>query len=390
MSSYQIGIIGYGGFGQFLHHAWQSMPEVKVSAVSDQNPANQPRDDQISFYQNWRDLLTDAEIDLVVVATPPVTHAEIACAALEAGKHVLIEKPLATTIADAERIAEAQRKTGRIAAVDYMLRYNPLIAVLAELSQNKILGELRRVVVENYAQDEVLPPEHWFWNRKISGGILVEHAVHFIDLVHLLSARTPQLIQGSTHRRSTGQEDIVTATILYDNGLIATHYHSFTRPGFFERTTIRLVFDLGEIELEGWTPLKGHLRALVDEQANDYLQKLPGLRVLESRKIDELADESRPEGWGNTSEEARLQRQQVQCRGITYPVERLIIAEFSLGSPKRQVYAACLRALLTDLIASIADPSHQAKVTLEDGLKSLEIAVQAVETAQRSLQNDAD
>lgn len=390
MSAYRVGIIGYGGFGQFLHHAWAGMSEVTITAVADQNPVNRPRDERIKFYQHWEELLRDQGVDLVAIATPPATHAAIACAALEAGKHVLIEKPLATTIADAERVVETQRRTGGLAAVDYMLRYNPLVVGLAELSREKILGELRRVVVENYAQDEVLPPEHWFWRREISGGILIEHAVHFIDLVHLLSERTPTLIQGVTHQRSSGQEDIVCANVVYDNGLIATHYHSFTRPGFFERTTIRLGFDLGEIELEGWIPLRGHLRALVDDKAGAELQKLPGLRVVEARDVAELVDESRPEGWGNTSTEALLSRGQVQCRGITYQVERQVQAEFGLNASKQEAYTASLRALLVDLIKQISDPSHWPKVSLEDGLKSLVIAVQAAATAQRSLYDAAD
>lgn len=385
MSTYRLGIIGYGGFGQFLNNAWKTLTEVKIQAVSDQNPANRPADNQITFYLNWRDLLADSGVDLVAIATPPATHADITCAALEAGKHVLVEKPLATTIPDAERIAEAQRRTGRLVSVDYLLRYNPLVAALADIGHDKVLGELRRVAVENYAQDEVLPPEHWFWNKDVSGGILIEHAVHFIDLVHHLSDRTPRLIWAASDQRNTGQEDIVIATILYDNGLAATHYHSFTRPGFFERTSIRLAYDLAEIELEGWIPLHGHIRALVDEEARRRLQKFPGFTVSQARDTAEIADYSRPQGWGNTTEEAMLERHQVRSRGITYSVDELITADFGLSQSKHEVYAASVRSLLADLIRKIADPSYIPKVDLQAGLKSLEIAIQAAETISRSL-----
>lgn len=372
MVKHHVGIIGYGGFGQFLHNAWSSLPNVKIIAVADRISPKSPGG--LRYYQNWSELLADREVEIVAIATPPFTHAEMACAALQAGKHVLVEKPLATQVKDAERLLEVQRETGRLATIDYMLRFNPLIEVLAGFSRDKTFGHLRRVAVENYAQDELLPPEHWFWQRESSGGILIEHAVHFIDLVHYLSPQPFQSVTGGAHRRNPQQEDIVIANVIYPDGLVATHYHSFTRPGFFEITTIRLGFDLAEIDIEGWIPLSGQITALVNAETKAKLTLLPGLEILESAETAKIQDISRPEGWGTDEGTDSSRRNQIHSRGNPYTVTELIKASFDLGQPKHAVYTESVRKVLQDLIQKIEDPAHQLRVTLEDGLTSLQIA----------------
>ena len=92
-TGHKIGLIGYGGFGRFLHESWSQIGGVAIGAVSDVNPAADPGD--IRFYADWRQLVTDPEIDIVAVATPPSLHAGMTIAALENGKHVLVEKPVA-------------------------------------------------------------------------------------------------------------------------------------------------------------------------------------------------------------------------------------------------------------------------------------------------------
>lgn len=207
---FQIGIIGYGGFGQYLHQAWAGHPGVQVAAVADAGNARRP-EQPVRFYHQWRKLLADPQIDIVAVATPCSTHAEIAIAALREGKHVLVEKPLATTVESAREIIAARNTSDRVAAVDYMQRYNPLVQAVKALSDNNTLGALRRIAVENYAADDRLPPEHWFWDLKQSGGILVEHGVHFFDLADYLSGTRVVQVNGAAARRPDGRIDRMAA-----------------------------------------------------------------------------------------------------------------------------------------------------------------------------------
>lgn len=372
----RIGIVGYGGFGQFLHQAWETLSSASVEAVADTDPTRSP--ETARFHTSWQALITDEALDIISIATPPSTHAAIACAAMEAGKHVLIEKPLATTLSDARRILDAQQRSGRVATVNFMLRYNPVVEHLHRWSHDHTLGRLRRVLVENYAQDEALPPDHWFWDPTISGGILVEHAVHFIDLINGCTDAPPEQITGFSVRRQPGQEDRMGFTAIYGDGMTCSQYHAFSRPGFFERTTMHFIYDLAEIAVEGWIPLRGTVRALVDDDALNALSALPGFEMQRREAVQSLQDASRPEGWGaRTSSTA----EHVTSGGEPYDVRYLVEGRFALPVSKAEAYADALRALMADLVQAARHQAPHPRVTLRDGLRSLRIALEATESA---------
>ncbi len=382
MTPHQIGIIGYGGFGQFLHRAWAPLEQVQVVAAADTDPGRDPGP-PVRFYPQWEKLTTDPEIEIIVIATPPFTHADMACEAMSHGKHVLIEKPMATSLEDARRIMDLRDSTGRVAGIDYMLRFNPLVEALVAITHSGVLGDLRRAVVENYAQDEILPQDHWFWDRELSGGILVEHGVHFFDLINGLTTATPQRVSGVAHSRNNSQEDQVLATIAYDNGLMATHYHAFSRPGFFEHTSIRLVYDLAQVDLQGWIPLAGQITALVNETTAKALYGLPGFQERERMAIKDVPDLSRPEGWGERPPVLGDSGEPVIISGgQAYHVDNYITGSFAVAGTKGDVYQASLQGLLADFISKVENPGHSLRVGLEEGLASLELALEATTSAQ--------
>lgn len=372
MAVHKIGIVGYGGFGRFLHNSWKTLASAKVVAVADVIASHNPGGG-INFYNNPTELVKDNEIDIVSVATPPCSHAEIACLAMESNKHVLIEKPLALTVAGANRVLATRDKTGMIATVNYMLRFNPIVEALAILAKERVFGQLRHLNVENYAADEGLPAEHWFWDRQTSGGILVEHAVHFIDLVHSLTDQECRSVSGFCHNRNQQQEDQVFAAVLYSRGLMASHYHSFARPGFSENTSIRLNFDLATVDIEGWIPLKGRIVALVNRQTRQRTSLLPNLQLENITPINSVKDDSRPQTSGRYRRKEATSNV-VRSGGTEYAVAEQITGLFDIGLPKQQVYANCVRAILADVITKIERPDHVLRVKLEDGLSSLKIA----------------
>mgnify|MGYP003574980911 CR=1 FL=1 len=373
MKVYKIGIIGYGGFGKFLHHWWDKLEGVEVVAIS-----NGKAEDELGVvnYDDWRNLIEDAEIDIVSVATPPASHVEIACACMLAGKHVLLEKPAAINREGIETLQKVQRETGKSIMVNHMLRYNPIVDSLIKLSKDEVFGKLRHASVTNYAQDNSLPPTHWFWDREISGGIFVEHGVHFFDIINALTAQRVEEVCGLSHRRNEIQQDQMSAMVLYNDGLIANHYHSFSGPGFFEDTTIRLMYDLAKIEIQGWIPLKGKIKALVNQERHQSLQILPELKVVEKTPITNLVDTSRPEGWGDLTETLNST---IESGGISYDASEMLTAEFGLSEDKSEVYGSCVQAILVDLMAMIENPSHQPKVSIENAFEALKVALMADE-----------
>ena len=376
MENYRIGIIGYGGFGKFLHHWFNKMENTKVVAIAETGQRSHDIPD-CKVYYDWKALLGDPNIDIVSIVTPPGLHAEMACEAMKAGKHVLLEKPVAITEETAEEILRVQKETGKIITVNHMIRYNSIMQKVKELGESGAFGELRHVVVNNYAQDEALPVEHWFWNEELSGGILVEHGVHFFDIVNSLTHQNFQQVFGASHHRNSKQRDRVAAMVVYDDGLIGSYYHAFSGPGIFEQTTIQLAYDLARIEIEGWMPLKGKIHAMVNHKTKAKIIELLGWIIQKSESLESSEDLSRPEGWGSvhTSKDTAAKF----FAGIAYPIDEMIMGTFEIHQSKGEVYGKCVQSILSDLIQKIENKNHQLKVTIEDGVLALKIALLASE-----------
>jgi len=377
MKKYNIGIIGYGGFGRFLHYWWNKLEGVQVVAVCD-GGLNDEVSGETRHYKKWEELLNDDSIDIVSIATPPAFHVEIACAAMRHNKHVLLEKPIALTNEGALEILRTQQETGMVLTIDHMLRYNPIIEALLKFNNERAFGKLRHVAVTNHAQDESLPAEHWFWDKVISGGIFIEHGVHFFDIVNALTTQQITQVYGSAYNRNEQQQDQVAATVVFNEGLIASHYHSFSGPGYFEQTTIRLTYDLAKIDVEGWMPMKGTIKALVKEDYKEKLLLLPRLKIEDSPPIAELTDVSRPEGWGNPGSESSSG---IRSGGVQYKADVMVSGSFEIPQTKSEVYGSCLQRILEDIIVNIENPDHQLSVTADDAYNALKVAISAEESA---------
>jgi predicted dehydrogenase len=352
----RVGIIGYGGFGRFLHRAWSRVDDVLVSHIVDSRTLHVPPD--VEFLDSWEDLFEKKEVDLVSIATPPASHAEIACAALANDLHALIEKPIATTIEDATRIVEAARSSQASATVNFMLRFNVIVSCIHRWCRNGVFGSLQRVVVENYAQDESLGPDHWFWDASQSGGILVEHSVHFFDIVNAATRARPVKVTTRSWKRPSGLRDRVFALVEYDDGLVASHYHAFNRLVDFEQTSIRFVFDSAQVETFGWIPISGRILALGNSETLSVLNELPNLNQLVEEPVG--ASRNTPLRDPQTSHQK---------------VDRILAASFSVGMSKEDAYLASLRALMSDFVETTRNPEHVPAVRLDDGLNALETAL---------------
>src|SRR6202011_4102859 len=109
------------------------------------------------------ELLSDPQLDAIVLATPVPTHAQLAVAVLEAGKHCFVEKPLATTAADAERAVQAAEEAGRTLMVGHLLEYHPAVARLKELVDGGELGELFYVYGNRLNLGKLRADENALW-----------------------------------------------------------------------------------------------------------------------------------------------------------------------------------------------------------------------------------
>jgi len=364
----RLGLMGCGAFGRFCLGCFAAMEEVRIEAVS---RARRPEARELAarlgarVHAEHRLLLADPAVELVHVATPPNTHGELAVAAAEAGKHVLCEKPLALDLAAADAVVAAAGAAGVLAATNFVLRHNRITDAVKAIADSGVLGAALAGRVTNLAGDEGLGPDHWFWDRSVSGGIFVEHGVHFFDLYrHWLGPG--EVVAARTEKRpGTDREDRVTCLVRHACGCLVSHYHSFDRPAPLARAGHRLVFELGEVRVDGWIPLSLTVEALVDTAGQEALGGLcPDADIEVVERLD---------GRGA-----------VLVRGKPREVDRRIRLTWTPQADKQSVYADSVRALLADQIAAIRDPSHRRRVVESDGREAVALAQTAAQLAGRA------
>lgn len=148
-------------------------------------------------FGDWREMLESVECDAVLVASPPSTHAAAAVAALETGRHVLVEKPLAASLDEALRIAEAAKTAGRVVAVGFNQRCHPELAEARMRIMRGDWGRLKSVRVR-WSSGAGLGPRVWLGKRDQGGGAILDLGSHIVDLWRFLSGDEIQSISAET------------------------------------------------------------------------------------------------------------------------------------------------------------------------------------------------
>jgi predicted dehydrogenase len=202
----RIGMVGYAFMGAAHSQAWRTVNRVYDLPLRARMVAVCGRDaDQVNTaaarlgwaeaVTDWRELVARPDIDLIDICTPGDSHAEIAIAALAAGKHVLCEKPLANTVAEAEAMtsaAAAARSHGVRAMCGYNYRRVPAVALMADLVAAGRIGSIRHVRA-TYLQDWIVDPQFplvWRLQRERAGsGALGDIGAHIVDLTQFVTGQ---------------------------------------------------------------------------------------------------------------------------------------------------------------------------------------------------------
>jgi predicted dehydrogenase len=175
------------------------------------------------------DLLEDASLDAIVLATPVPTHAPLAIEVLGAGKHCFVEKPLAQTVADAERAVEAARAAGRVLMVDHLLEYHPGILRLKEIADSGELGDIHYIYGNRLNLGKLRADENALWSL----------GAHDVSVVLRLAEEEPYELsaRGESYMRA-GIEDVVFAFLRFPSGLSAHLHLSWLDPHKERRFTV--------------------------------------------------------------------------------------------------------------------------------------------------------
>lgn len=208
-----VGMVGYSFMGAAHSQAWRTAPrffdlplQTSMTALAGRNRVNvAAAADKLgwdSIETDWRVLLTRDDVDLIDICTPGDTHAEIAIAALEAGKHVLCEKPLANSVAEAEQMvaaAERAAANGVISMVGFTYRRVPAIQLARQLVADGRIGTVRHVRAQ-YLQDwlsDASAPLSWRMDKEKAGsGALGDIGAHIIDLTQFITGESITSVSG--------------------------------------------------------------------------------------------------------------------------------------------------------------------------------------------------
>ncbi|CAN5622033.1 hypothetical protein BH11ARM2_BH11ARM2_20330 [soil metagenome] len=357
MAALGYGLIGAGAFGTFCLEQYGSMSEIRPIAVADEN-----RDAAVETARaggvealSVDALLARRDIDIVHLATPPFTHRELVERAIKAGKHVLCEKPLATNTVDGSAMIEMAKERDLLLAVNLIMRYNPLLAAVKSIIDRDLLGRPIRATFENYATDYKLPPTHWFWDPEKSGGIFVEHGIHFFDLFEWLFGPVEVLAAQQSERPGSHVIEAVRATLAY-GPVLADHYHGFHQPKVMDRQELRIVCERGDLRLHEWVPTRVDIHFLGrTSEAEEIALLLPAFR-------------SRSSQSANSPIKHRFQETEIDGE---YRIEG------AAGMNKDALYGHVVRELLRDQVAWIHNRSHVRKINEGNALRSLVVAERA-------------
>lgn len=201
MKTIQFGIIGVGGRGGVFQDN-NHLPEegYEITAGCDVNPEAREmfskRFPEARVFSDYHQLLALPDLDAVFIITPDDLHEGMACAALRAGKHVYLEKPLATTISGCEKILRTAMETGKKLYIGHNMRCFPVIRKMKEILDSGRIGEVQLAWVRhfiNYGGDAYF--HDWHSERRHTTGLLLQKGAHDIDVLHwLMNSHTTKVI----------------------------------------------------------------------------------------------------------------------------------------------------------------------------------------------------
>jgi predicted dehydrogenase len=220
--------------GWFHTSRYLQLPNAQIAAIADIVPerleakeaveinisAGEGTHDlsQAARYGEGLDLIREADVDVVDICLPTYLHAEYAIAAMEAGRHVLCEKPMALNAADADRMVAAAQRHDRLLMVAQVVRFWPEYVYLARLIEDQAFGKLQSLNMWRLGGRPGWSPDNWFLDPALSGGVILDLHVHDIDYVSATLGKPDKLF--ATGRQSAGAKtyDIIHAIFEYQDG----------------------------------------------------------------------------------------------------------------------------------------------------------------------------
>ena len=220
-----IGIIGMGGIARLLHiPQMQSSGKFTVRAAADIRPDDGSAANMgiQNYYTDYKKLLADPEIDAVLISTTHDLHREHCCAAFEAGKHVIVEKPIARNLVESAQILEAADKAGTTFMVGFCERFDPGHVYIKNILSGGKIGRLLSARIDHYQNFNPAPGSWWRSTEKVGGGAVIGSGVHRLDLLRWYFGEPIRVYaEGIGMPERLEAEACVHAVIAFDSGVVA-------------------------------------------------------------------------------------------------------------------------------------------------------------------------
>ncbi|RQH02657.1 Gfo/Idh/MocA family protein [Natrarchaeobius oligotrophus] len=265
----RIGFLGYGMMARAHAHALNRLPlffpetpETERTIVAGRDPDGvADAAERLGFRRwttHWRDVVQ--AVDVLYVLTPPTAHREPTVAALESGVHVLCEKPLAVSVRDADRMAEAAADSDAVAGCGFNYRFLPAVQLLERLVQEGELGTIRHVRGQFLQNWQAEPSDPWTWRNDadVAGaGRVADAGSHSIDLARWLAGPIESVsgqltttvderpVAGTDERRTVTTDDAYSALVRFSSGARGVFDGSRVATGHTNTNTIEVVGSKG-------------------------------------------------------------------------------------------------------------------------------------------------
>ena len=289
-------VAGYGAWGRFHARSIAEAPDgrlVAIAAPSDDNARAAKADfPDATVHRQWETLIDDPAVEAIAVATPNHLHAPIAVAALAAGKHVLLEKPMANSLPDCDRIVAAATHAKAQLSVGLQCRLSPQWGRIRSLIDEGAIGQPRHVHVSLFRHPYRQGSGGWRYDKERVGSWILEEPVHFFDLVlwYLVHSGRPVKVQ-ALGAGQAGMQPMISVLMQFPDG--ATAAINQVLAGFEHHQTVEVVGDAGAVRAT-WSAatarsLESATTLRLKRAGGDGFEDLP---VARSGEVYELAKQA--------------------------------------------------------------------------------------------------
>ena len=263
----RLAVIGYGGMGGWHTKKIKKLPEIQLAGIYDINPEKiaLARENEIFAYDSMEALLADPSVDLVTVAVPNHLHRDICIAAMDAGKNVICEKPVAMNIQQVRDMVEAANRNGVLFTVHQNRRWDEDFRIVKKLYEENTLGRIFRIESRTHGSRGI--PGDWRNQKQYGGGMLMDWGVHLLDqLLWMLPGKILSVYAQMSYVTNENCDDGFTAQLQFENDVVVEV--QVATSNFIGLPRWYVLGENGTASIERWT-LEGKIVMVSDWENRD-------------------------------------------------------------------------------------------------------------------------